>query len=155
LTPFVVGNERCNDENDGEKSKENFHGASRIASMRKWRIAARDGLQKQARGVSISILRQGCSTQVGLRDTLEPDPDNTGVGSFRSQAFFFLDSQHECSCFMNFKNKGNSCSILLPPLRAVPHLNHLHAQRQSHFAGRLQEVAPCLRAGQLDCCFAA
>ena len=42
--------------------------------------------------VSYCSLRQGCSTKVGLRDTLEPDPDNTGVGSFRSQAFFFLDS---------------------------------------------------------------
>ena len=37
---------------------------------------------------------------VGLRDTLEPDPDNTGVGSFRSQAAYFLESQREFSCFM-------------------------------------------------------
>jgi hypothetical protein len=35
-----------------------------------------------ARGVSIELLKQGCSTRVGLRNTLEPDPDNTGVGSF-------------------------------------------------------------------------
>jgi hypothetical protein len=34
------------------------------------------------RSVSIEVLKQGCSTRVGLRNTLEPDPDNTGVGSF-------------------------------------------------------------------------
>jgi len=31
--------------------------------------------------------------EVGLRNTLEPDPDNTGVGSFQGLAAFFLDSQ--------------------------------------------------------------
>jgi hypothetical protein len=29
---------------------------------------------------------------VGLRDTLEPDPDNTGVGSFPILAAFFFES---------------------------------------------------------------
>jgi hypothetical protein len=71
-------------------------------------------LQKKAGGVSIEILKQGCSTGVGLRDTLEPDPDNTGVGSFRSQAAIFLETQREFSCFMKFKDKGNSCFVFLP-----------------------------------------
>jgi iron complex outermembrane receptor protein len=31
--------------------------------------------------------------EVGLRNTLEPDPDNTGVGSFRSRTALFLESQ--------------------------------------------------------------
>jgi len=29
---------------------------------------------------------------VGLRNTLEPDPDNTGVGSFGSEAAFLFES---------------------------------------------------------------
>jgi len=37
---------------------------------------------------------------VGLRDTLEPDPDNTGVGSFPILAAFFFESSREFSCFM-------------------------------------------------------
>jgi hypothetical protein len=48
-------------------------------------------LQSHAEDVSIELLKQGCSTEVGLRNTLEPDPDNTGVGSFRSRSAFFLD----------------------------------------------------------------
>jgi hypothetical protein len=60
---------------------------------------------------------------VGLRNTLEPDPDNAGVGSFPIQMAFFLDLLREFSCFMNFKNKGSSCSVLLPQLRPASHLN--------------------------------
>jgi hypothetical protein len=50
---------------------------------------------------AFAILRQGCFNQiietgvpheVGLRDTLEPDPGHTGVGSFRSRSAFFLES---------------------------------------------------------------
>jgi hypothetical protein len=37
------------------------------------------------------VIETGVLHEVGLRDTLEPDPDNTGVGSFRSQTAFFLD----------------------------------------------------------------
>jgi hypothetical protein len=47
----------------------------------------------------MKVLKQGCSTRVGLRDTLEPDPDNTGVGSFPILAAFFFDSSREFSCF--------------------------------------------------------
>jgi hypothetical protein len=45
-----------------------------------------------SKSVSIELLKQGCSTEVGLRNTLEPDPDNAGVGSFRSQTALFLES---------------------------------------------------------------
>jgi hypothetical protein len=44
--------------------------------------------------------------EVGLRNTLEPDPDNTGVGSFRSRTAYFLDTQREFSCFMEFETRG-------------------------------------------------
>jgi hypothetical protein len=47
---------------------------------------------KPSKGVSIELLKQGCSTEVGLRNTLEPDPDNAGVGSFRSRTALFLES---------------------------------------------------------------
>jgi hypothetical protein len=46
-------------------------------------------------------IETGVLHEVGLRNTLEPDPDNTGVGSFRSRAAFFLESQRAFSCFMN------------------------------------------------------
>jgi hypothetical protein len=36
------------------------------------------------------IIETGVLHEVGLRNTLEPDPDNTGVGSFRSEAAFLL-----------------------------------------------------------------
>ena len=52
------------------------------------------------------VIETGVLHEVGLRDTLEPDPDNTGVGSFRSQAAFFLDSQREFSCFIEFETRG-------------------------------------------------
>jgi hypothetical protein len=46
------------------------------------------------------IIETGVLHEVGLRDTLEPDPDNTGVGSFPIQAAFILESQREFSCFI-------------------------------------------------------
>jgi hypothetical protein len=39
------------------------------------------------------VIETGVLHEVGLRNTLEPDPDNTGVGSFRSRTAFFLDFQ--------------------------------------------------------------
>ena len=36
-------------------------------------------------GVFQSVIETGVLHEVGLRDTLEPDPDNTGVGSFRGR----------------------------------------------------------------------
>jgi hypothetical protein len=78
---------------------------------------------------------------VGLRDTLEPDPGNTGVGSFRSQAFFFLDSQRESSCFMDFKNKGNSCSVLLPPLHPASYLSSSRAESCGRFVTKRECAA--------------
>ena len=47
---------------------------------------------KNARECFNRITETGVLHVVGLRDTLEPDPDNTGVGSFRSLAAFFLHS---------------------------------------------------------------
>jgi iron complex outermembrane receptor protein len=41
--------------------------------------------------------------EVGLRDTLEPDPDNTGVGSFPILAAFNFEFSREFSCFRCFK----------------------------------------------------
>lgn len=37
------------------------------------------------------MIETGVLHEVGLRYTLEPDPDNTGVGSFRSRTAFFLE----------------------------------------------------------------
>jgi hypothetical protein len=48
----------------------------------------------------------GVLHDVGLRDTLEPDPGNAGVGSFRSRTVFFFEFQREFSCFMTFKTRG-------------------------------------------------
>jgi hypothetical protein len=47
------------------------------------------------------IIETGVLHGVGLRDTLEPDPDNTGVGSFPILAAFFLENSREFSCFMD------------------------------------------------------
>jgi hypothetical protein len=52
------------------------------------------------------IIETGVLHEVGLRDTLEPDPDNTGVGSFLSPAAFFLELQREFSCFMQMETRG-------------------------------------------------
>jgi iron complex outermembrane receptor protein len=41
--------------------------------------------------------------EVGLRDTLEPDPDNTGVGSFPILAAFIFEFSREFSCFRCLK----------------------------------------------------
>jgi hypothetical protein len=38
-------------------------------------------------------IETGVLHEVGLRNTLEPDPDNTGVGSFRSRTAYFLELQ--------------------------------------------------------------
>jgi hypothetical protein len=111
-------------------------------------------LAKQERECFNQTLRQGCSTKtVGLRDTLEPDPGNTGVGSFRSQAFFFLDSQRESSCFMEFKNKGSLCSVLLSLVCLASQFNH----SISRILASLTAAQPSRAAqhGLRDCCFAA
>ena len=60
------------------------------------------------------IIETGVLHEVGLRNTLEPDPDNTGVGSFRSRTAFFLEPQREFSCFIQFGNKGKPCLKLHP-----------------------------------------
>jgi iron complex outermembrane receptor protein len=58
--------------------------------------------------------------EVGLRDTLEPDPDNTGVGSFPILAAFIFESSREFSCFRCFK-QGEFMSRFTAalPIRAV------------------------------------
>jgi hypothetical protein len=56
---------------------------------------------KSASGVLQSyLIETGVLHQVGLRNTLEPDPDNTGVGSFGSEAVFLFESWREFSCFI-------------------------------------------------------
>jgi hypothetical protein len=96
--------------------------------------------------------------EVGLRNTLEPDPDNAGVGSFPIQMAFFLDLQREFSCFMNFKNKGSSCSVLLPQLRPALHLIPSRSKTLDRFSARLligAQTSRLARVGPWDCCFAA
>ena len=43
---------------------------------------------------------------MGLRNTLEPDPDNTGVGSFGSEVAFLFESWRRRSCFIRLKTRG-------------------------------------------------
>jgi hypothetical protein len=50
-------------------------------------------LAKPGRECFNEVIETGVLHEVGLRDTLEPDPDNTGVGSFRSRTALFLDAQ--------------------------------------------------------------
>jgi hypothetical protein len=52
------------------------------------------------------VIETGVLHEVGLRNTLEPDPDNTGVGSFRGLRAFFLDVQREFLCFMKLETRG-------------------------------------------------
>jgi hypothetical protein len=47
---------------------------------------------------------------VGLRNTLEPDPDNTGVGSFRIEAAF-LQSMRESLLFHAVEARGAHARI--------------------------------------------
>jgi iron complex outermembrane receptor protein len=51
-----------------------------------------DRLAKTSQECFNRIIETGVLHCVGLRDTLEPDPDNTGVGSFPILAAFFLES---------------------------------------------------------------
>ena len=58
--------------------------------------------------------------EVGLRDTLEPDPDNTGVGSFPILAAFIFEFSRDFSCFM-YSKQGEFMSrfTAAPLIRAV------------------------------------
>jgi len=49
-------------------------------------------LQKLVKECFNRIIETGVLHEVGLRNTLEPDPDNAGVGSFRSQTALFLET---------------------------------------------------------------
>jgi len=55
--------------------------------------AAPAHLQIRGRRCFNQIIETGVLHEVGLRNTLEPDPDNAGVGSFRSQVALLLESQ--------------------------------------------------------------
>jgi hypothetical protein len=55
------------------------------------RLNGRRSLAKSGRECFNLEIETGVLHGVGLRYTLEPDPDNTGVGSFRSQPAFFLE----------------------------------------------------------------
>src|SRR5271157_5969432 len=50
-------------------------------------------LAKPGRECFNHVIETGVLHEVGLRNTLEPDPDNTGVGSFRSRTAYFLELQ--------------------------------------------------------------
>jgi hypothetical protein len=47
-------------------------------------------------------IETGVLHEVGLRNTLEPDPDNTGVGSFRNESHLIRKSEPALSCFFKF-----------------------------------------------------
>jgi hypothetical protein len=53
----------------------------------------RERLANPGRKCFNHFIETGVLHEVGLRNTLEPDPDNTGVGSFRSRTALFFDSQ--------------------------------------------------------------
>jgi hypothetical protein len=61
---------------------------------------------KRGAGCFNQIIETGVLHCLGLRNTLEPDPDNTGVGSFPDLKAFFLESQQEFSCFKRFETRG-------------------------------------------------
>jgi hypothetical protein len=62
---------------------------------------------KPGRGcLNLYGIETGVLHDVGLRNTLEPDPDNTGVGSFGSEAVFLFESWRELSCFIRLKTRG-------------------------------------------------
>jgi hypothetical protein len=56
------------------------------------------------------MIETGVLHEVGLRNTLEPDPDNTGVGSFGSEAAFLFESWREFLLFHSVGNKRSPCS---------------------------------------------
>jgi hypothetical protein len=115
-------------------------------------------LAKHCRECFNQVIETGVLHEVGLRNTLEPDPDNAGVGSFPIQVAFFLDLQREFSCFMNFKDKGSSCSVLLPQVQPALHLNPSRSKSQDRFSARRLIAAQrshVVWPGLRDCCFAA
>jgi hypothetical protein len=52
----------------------------------------------------------------GLRNTLEPDPDNTGVGSFRSRAAILPSIAAQAPLFQAKRSKGIPCLPLSSPV---------------------------------------
>jgi len=76
---------------------------------------------------------------VGLRDTLEPDPDNTGVGSFPIQAAFFLESERAL-LFHEISKPGDSMfSFAAVPADLLPQ----RFIRNSFTAGRRLTLVLC------------
>jgi iron complex outermembrane receptor protein len=63
----------------------------------------RERLANPGRKCFNHFIETGVLHEVGLRNTLEPDPDNTGVGSFRSRTALFLDSQLSSLVSWNLK----------------------------------------------------
>jgi hypothetical protein len=59
--------------------------SSRIFRRHRWIDLHSSGFWCSNRTIETGVLHE-----VGLRNTLEPDPDNTGVGSFRSRLAFYL-----------------------------------------------------------------
>jgi hypothetical protein len=83
-------------------------------------------LHLSVRSVSIQSIETGVLHEVGLRNTLEPDPDNTGVGSFRDRKSSFLELQR-IPGFKHVGNKESPCSQALTQSqlnlgdRSLPH----------------------------------
>ena len=75
------------------------------------RVLGRAHLPNPSRECFNLIIETGVLHEVGLRNTLEPDPDNTGVGSFRGRAALFLESQREFSCFIGLETRGDYARI--------------------------------------------
>ena len=70
-------------------------------------------LQTQDGSVSILFIETGVLRITGLRNTLEPDPDNTGVGSFRSHPAFLEISTS--GALVSVRSKRSVCPQFSPP----------------------------------------
>ena len=81
-------------------------------------------------------IETGVLHEVGLRNTLEPDPDNTGVGSFRSRTALLPRIPAEFSCFMELETRGFLCSELPAPIWPILDFNRIRTGFQARFRAR-------------------
>jgi iron complex outermembrane receptor protein len=96
---------------------------------------------------------------VGLRNTLEPDPDNTGVGSFRGRKVFFLDWLREQPCFSELEQGEYMFTSAAQPAKGISQTSHKDSSALKHCAQRdlCCSIAGCglIRAMILLCLLAA
>ncbi|SPE17369.1 hypothetical protein SBA5_10055 [Candidatus Sulfotelmatomonas gaucii] len=73
---------------------------------------------------------------MGLRNTLEPDPDNTGVGSFLRPSGILphLTSLRKLLCFRQHRNEGSLCTQALSFLETQSQTPHAHEARSWLFS---------------------